>query len=119
MKIKKSFVTNSSSASFILTIKTASPMTMDQFKNKFNECIEDLKNRFRIGIDFYEGGHIDKLSDVIFQISDHTSMYNDISDIPSYMYPFIISSHLSIDNVAEEFHKYDFRKADFIIENDY
>lgn len=87
MKLKNDFITNSSSASFILKVKTEGEMNLEEFKTLFNECIEAIKKSEIIKVRFWNGSDItgDENDSSIFYIEDWISMYNGHTDIPGYM----------------------------------
>jgi hypothetical protein len=94
MKIKTDFVTNSSSASFILTITTLQNLDINKFRDLFNEFIlkyereykhssprNDEKTIFR----FWDPKELKQIELNKFELEDFTSMYNGVDDIPHYM----------------------------------
>jgi len=88
MKIKNDFVTNSSSASFILTLKPAEKMDFAEFSTKFGEFIQKMiewNPREFENMRFWDGSHIIQTAPDKFELIDWTSMYNDLYDIPRYM----------------------------------
>jgi len=97
MKIKLDFVTNSSSASFILHVE-ANTEDLNDFVSKFNDFMEFFLNDGpyrREKIKFWNPSQIKKISNNKFAIHDYTGMYNSQSDIPSYMRWLIVSSFIS------------------------
>ena len=88
MKIKKGFITNSSSANFIITIRTKTDKTIEEFKTMFNRFLDNYKNNHYnesiTNLQFWNPNSIIKITDTIFEIYDWVSMYNDYDDIPHY-----------------------------------
>ena len=95
MKIKNDFVTNSSSASFIMIFE-ASFESVEYFKDAFNDFLNYYKRRTGDELRFWDGSNITEISDGVFQVTDWTSMYNDACDIPKYM------QYIIVDNVASK-----------------
>ena len=94
MKRKADFVTNSSSASFVLYIETS---TTDS---------SEFQNIFQAFIKAHEEEHswrekriapmpdVEHISGNVFAITDWTGMYNGIEDIPDYMKYLIIKCNM-------------------------
>jgi hypothetical protein len=89
MKIKEDFVTNSSSASFIMTF-AAGGKDFNEFQDTMNSFLEMYKDNTRKELRFWDGSNIEEVAPGVFQIEEWTSMYNDIDDIPDYMKYIII-----------------------------
>jgi hypothetical protein len=102
MKNKLDFVTNSSSASICLLIKT-SCKNIEDFREKFNEYIEQYKSGewgSPVPIHFWDGSKVTKTSDGWFQVEDYTSMFNYATDdIPHYMQALYLSWLVDPKNV--------------------
>jgi len=113
MKIKNDFVTNSSSASFILTIKPNEEMNLDEFRDRFNEYIDTIKrwNPKLSSMRFWDGINIKQSNNNEFVVEEWTGMYNDIYDIPPYM------SYILIADQVEDMLDW-FKVVKFEIEND-
>src|SRR4030042_2611637 len=88
MKIKLDFVTNSSSASIFLIVKSKHK-TVEEFIEEFNKYIEEYKGGWwgtPHTMHFWDGSQMTKTSDGWFQVKDYTSMFNyAVEDIPHYM----------------------------------
>jgi len=93
MKIKNDFVTNSSSASFIM-IFSAPGKTIEEFTEQLNDFIESYKKETEDQMRFWDATNITELDDGKFKIEEWTSMYNYLSDIPKYM------QYIMVDKVA-------------------
>ena len=108
MKYKTDFVTNSSSASFIMTFRTYSDMDLENFIKVFNDFLESQRNRYFPNIRHWDALDVKKITNNIFQITEWTSMYNDQSDVPDYMKYFLIEKILD-KGFFEDFKIEDFR----------
>ena len=120
MKKKADFVTNSSSASFILTLQATDPdSTLEQFEHKFNTYLDAYRRSTKWsseGTDamhFWQGLNIKEgATSGIFTIKDWTSMYNGPSDVPRYM------REMMVRHFIEGFAEYGFRLLNFTVEED-
>jgi len=106
MRCKYDFITNSSSASFILYIESTIS-DFKKFKEEFNNHVmcesEDfgagsnyhvLKNRdFSFGGDF-KFPKISQLSNNTFKVEAITCMFNGFEDLPSYMIDLLIKNSM-------------------------
>jgi len=93
LKRKDDFITNSSSASYILTLKAdVSDMSLEQFEVLFQEYIEIYKRNNDNKIRYWDGINIHKIDNNMFEVTDWTSMHNDNDDIPEYMRDLLIES---------------------------
>lgn len=82
MKIKLDFITNSSSASMYLYVKSSC-----ETAEKFSDCLNKLFEsdpEVRERITFLNPTKVTKFLDGVFRIEEWTSMYNDYHDLPEY-----------------------------------
>ena len=99
MKLKADFVTNSSSASFVLYIASTCK-GLDSFRDSFNRYLEEYLSRYdcskvhRSTLRFYNPQSIEEIEDGIFKIIEGTSMYNTYEDIPHYMRTILLDSKI-------------------------
>lgn len=114
------FVTNSSSASFFLDIKSKWK-TKDTFEKYFNKYIDSYVYSMRwdesfTGPRFWQPYNIsqNKNDKYIFCIEDNVSMYNDWRDIPRYMLDLLFKFHEQDFKFLERFGFLDLH--DFLIE---
>jgi len=115
MKIKNDFVTNSSSASYILTLQTKDNMSISEFNIRFNEFIDEIKRfneREFTNIRFLDGSDISAIDDNIFKIESWTSMHNGQFDIPGFMRYIIVEDRINDEEM------WWFKIKDFKIESD-
>ena len=117
MKQKDDFITNSSSASFILTLEVNDKnVSLDEFKELFNVFIEEYLERNPSSLKFWDATNIKKIGSdnksKLFKISEWTSMYNYQDDIPKYMRELMVNSYIDEDNFG-------FKVKKFNIEDDY
>ncbi len=87
MKIKKDFVTNSSSCSFILEVETIKELSIQEFVKYFNSISEIDKYLHEIDVKLIKGNqrsYCNHNESNIFRIDfGFTSMYNNIDDVPT------------------------------------
>lgn len=89
MKVKRDFVTNSSSTSFILTFK-AGTSGKDEFIDKFNRFLEEYKKHRTWDDDFQEppllrSDMVDQVEPGVFTIRDFVAIYGGEEDMPQYV----------------------------------
>jgi hypothetical protein len=99
MKVKTDFVTNSSSASFILTLRPHDgTMELSEFTNLFNKYLEDYKKNNPNSLRYWDATNIDEVQDDVgpnlFTINECVSMYNDADDVPAYIKELMINSYI-------------------------
>lgn len=111
MKIKGDFVTNSSSANFILFIKSTAD-NLDDFQKSWNQYIEDIS---KINMWVYEKMNISKVNKHIYQIENSTSMLNCLfTDLPKWMTYLIILHNIKSRKLLE----YGFKDVRLYVETD-
>jgi len=97
MKSKSDFVTNSSSASFILYL-TSTIYDLEKFGAFFRNHIYKGSS-FGAGSKYsYSYPTICEVSNGVYKIEEFTSMFNGFEDIPSWMIDLIIRQTLINDN---------------------
>lgn len=89
MKIKRDFVTNSSSTSFIITCK-AEAEGKDDFINKYNGMLKDYIKNKEWDEDFQEppmltSDRVTNIGEGVFIITDFVPIYSNESDTPQYI----------------------------------
>ena len=89
MKIKRSFVTNSSSTSFILTFEANEKMK-DEFINKVNSLFNDYIEKNDFKDDFQEpplltNDNVEEIDPGVFVIKDFTPIYCGEHHKPQYI----------------------------------
>jgi hypothetical protein len=87
MKIKVDFITNSSSASIYLYVRSRYKSLSD-FSASLNKIFEN-EPRVRETVTFMNPKDITFFGPDVFRLEEHVSMYNDHDDIPWYLQWFI------------------------------
>lgn len=116
MKIKQEFITNSSSVSYILTLYTKKPYTLEEFKANMNAFLEKMKGQYT-DLRAWDASDVKEIGPNAFEISQWVAMHNYVSDIPKWMQHFIIADY--IGDVSGEFHELGVTHARFRMEHDY
>ncbi len=112
MKVKGDFVTNSSSASFIMTF--SADMNYEEFAEAFGSFLENFAEQSETNIRFWDGSNIKQIAPNIFQIEEWTSMYNYLDDIPKYMQWILIDNGVNGDELSS----HNIKMTNFEIQND-
>jgi len=104
MKIKIDYVTNSSSASFLLYIESTA-RDEEEFIESFNKFLEDYneENRWKKNhrnVSFINPKEIRQISSGVFIVEDWITMYNDYDDIPNYI-KYLILRHIIDNNLIQ------------------
>ena len=107
MKFKTDFVTNSSSASFILYF-ASTDKNLDSFQDSFNRYLEEYLRQYKYNeessiLRFYNPQTIEEKEEGIFKITESTSMYNNYEDIPHYMRTVLLDSKIRQKELLETF----------------
>ena len=91
MKLKSDFVTNSSSASFILFIE-ATTTDLEEFRELFQKFMQFFLDYMdgRKDVHFWNPASIERVevehaAANVFMVTDSVSMFNDQNDLPRYM----------------------------------
>jgi len=122
MKIKMDFITNSSSASYLLYVESDTK-DLEEFSEQFEKYLKCIKNEYSWDDDldaeyefhkFYKPKNIENIGGTVFLITEWTSMYNYTNDIPTYMRELLVKSF-----VAGELERFGFKGVKFKIEGDY
>ena len=105
MKCKTDFVTNSSSASIILMIKSDCE-DIEKFREIFNKYIEMYKSgtwSSPLPIHFWDGSNIVKIRNE-FQVIEWTSMFNCVmDDVPHYMQTLYLEWSVEPKDIEKQF----------------
>lgn len=111
MKIKGDFVTNSSSANFILFIESTVD-NLDDFQKSWDQYIEDLS---KINILVSEKMNIREVNKHVYQIESSTFMLNCLlTDVPKWMRYLIILHNIKSRKLLE----YGFKDVRLYVETD-
>ena len=116
MKVKRDFITNSSSASYIITLRTGIDMDLDEFKDEMaayvNSYISEIAYSSHEGdrMHFWEASDIYKKTKRKFEITEFTSMHNSYEDIPHYMRMLLLNKYI-------KFHDWDIEVVKFEIDH--
>jgi hypothetical protein len=100
MKRKGDFITNSSSASFILTMRPHDgTMEIGEFTSLFNKFLDRYKESNPNGLRYWDGTNItdvinDESGPHLFEVTEWVSMYNDADDVPDYMKELMANSFI-------------------------
>lgn len=82
MKVRMDFVTNSSSASMYLYIRS-SHKTLKEFSNALNIIFES-DVRLRDSVTFLNPKNVTEFVPGVYRLEEHISMYNYFEDLPWY-----------------------------------
>jgi len=93
MKIKCDFVTNSSSASFIMYFRTNDD-TVEEFVTRIEKLLSDISYHRN-----FSNARIERVTEGIYRMIDWTSMYNYNDDMPNYMKSILVEYHLNRSNI--------------------
>jgi len=107
MKIKTDYVTNSSSASFIMVIMSTDK-NLDSFQTNLNRYLERYLETYRYAeklptLRFYNPRKVEEKRKGMFEITESISMFNTYDDIPHYMRELIIDSKVRPKRLLELF----------------
>lgn len=107
MKFKADFVTNSSSASFVLYF-ASTDKNLDSFRDNFNRYLEEYLQQYKYAeessvLRFYNPGMIEEVEEGIFKITESTSMYNNYESIPHYIRTILLDSKIRRKELSEVF----------------
>jgi len=115
MKIKTDFVTNSSSASFLLYIQSKGD-NLEDFKESFERYMTFHASVINGSARFFNPNDIEQISSNTFLVSDWTSMYNYFNDIPEYMRDLLVMFIVEKEDLKSD---YGFLGFKFKIEEDH
>lgn len=95
MKIKSDFVTNSSSASFMLYLTT--PDTdINNFKTRLKNVMDEISYHIPT-----EEMNIKKIGNNVFMVHTFTCMYNNVEDIPEWVRTLFITWKVSKPSILK------------------
>lgn len=103
MKVKTDFVTNSSSASYIMSFRGKDDeMDKDDFTIALNSYLELYKRRYPGKLRFWDASKIDMIIKdriPLFRVVEGTTMHNSSEDIPDWMKTLMIENFVEEDNL--------------------
>lgn len=110
MKIKTDFVTNSSSASFIMYFVT-NDRTVDEFTKRVSKFLNYYS--YEDNPKFNES-MVKMITEGVFTINNYVGMYNFVDDIPSHMKTILLEKSINPERILQ----FGFKDIVFSIEED-
>lgn len=126
MKIKHDLVTNSSSASFIMTFEMIKKCSKEDFRDNLKKLMDYITSEIKDSDElkkaiphFWNPADVYQSGEKCFEISEFTSMYNSYLDIPYYMRQILILSKIDNDLSTYNIESVSFRIDDDQFDDDY
>ena len=106
MKIKKDFVTNSSSTSFMITCKSEAS-GKDEFIDKYNGMLKDYIKKRKWDEEFQEppmltSDRVTSLGQGVFMVHDFVPLFSNERDTPQYIQELFLESDYDFGKLLEQ-----------------
>jgi len=96
MKFRTDFVTNSSSASFILFVESTAA-NKQEFEESLKKLFAEYSRDFQKEESLPKSEQIKHIFGSLYAINDMTIMFNDYDDVPHYMRYMLLRHHIDDD----------------------